>query len=197
MVAMVVAALPCPPLPMIGHLAEGGGECMFDSHTLLRMVMLDIAYAGSKEQHEAHILAMTEAEKRCIAALDRLELPLWPPHAYTVFCEYVRGVLAESRTVGKDVSMLPIDHVCRNDTVHLRACDHATAHRVMYGMAAWDDGTGSFSCYSYTALVAHYAYSIIWAVYEHCVHAGVDSMSSGSSSSLYLVLESGCERKIV
>lgn len=163
MVAIVVAALPCPPLPMIGELVEGGGERMFDSHTLLRAVLLDTSYASSKEQQDAHLEAMTQAEQRCIAALDALELPLWPPHAYAVFCEYVRALLAASRTVGRDVRMLPLDHVCRNDVVHQRTCDHAAAHRVMYGAARWDDGSLSFPCCSYTALVAHYAYCVIWA----------------------------------
>eukprot|EP00961_Rhodomonas_salina_P291945 3932480-Rhodomonas_salina.1 len=162
-VAIVVAALPCPPLPMVGELGTRAGEHMFDSHSLLRAVMLDIAYASSPDQQDAHQQAMAQAEQECISSLDELELPLWPPHAYAAFCRYVRALLASSRTIGRDVRMLPLDHVCRSDVVHQRACDHAAAHRVMYGPAAWDDGSSSFSSHSYTALVAHYAYSVIWA----------------------------------
>eukprot|EP00961_Rhodomonas_salina_P101674 1367839-Rhodomonas_salina.1 len=71
---------------MVGERGEDGAAHMFDSHSLLRSVLLDITYASSPQQQGAHQEAMARAEQECMSSLDNIALPLWPPHAYDVFC---------------------------------------------------------------------------------------------------------------
>lgn len=163
MISMVVSGVPCPPLPTVGQHEASGNEAMFPSHTLLRNVLIHMAYNSNDDVKSQHFQEMNDAQDKLNTAMDNLSLPLYPPEAYGIFCEYMRRVMRSSPLTCNDLRFYPLHHVCIGDTLHRTTCDHAHAHDIHYGLCRFNEHTPSYEITPYPHLVAHYAYRIIWS----------------------------------
>ena len=136
---------------------------MFTSHVFLMNVLLHTAYKCCEDVRARHTAMMYEAHHELLRAVDALQLPLYPPEAYTVFCDYMRKVLLASPWVHADIRFVPLDHVSRGDSVHRVTCGHARAHDVLFG-GAGDHSGRDYDGKDYANLVALYAYRIRYDV---------------------------------
>ncbi len=135
---MIIAAVPCPPLPLAGAL--GDHPRAVSSHVVLRLTMLDMAYSKPPAMQQRYLELKAAAEARLLAAIDALAArggqQVCPDAAYPLFCSYMRDVLAASPVVAGAVAVLPMEHVLAGDAVHRDAVDHARAQDALFGGCA-------------------------------------------------------------
>eukprot|EP00961_Rhodomonas_salina_P294241 3934405-Rhodomonas_salina.6 len=156
--AMIVAAMPCPPLPLVGGQSEDDGDDrVLSSHNLFRQILLHLSYHTPAQARTQHMDLMQKAELELFASLDALEQPLCPKQVYTTYCTFMRAVLTSSPFVNQDVRFSPMCDVVKGDTVHCSVCDHAKAQDVIYE----EDNAVDYSSTDYRAIVMQYAYRAV------------------------------------
>jgi len=126
----IVAAVACPPLPMLGFNFEGE-DVVFSSHDLLRTTFLNILTCADMETRQAHLGKTQLVEAEMFDALERGE-----ESVYSVFCSYVRGLLQIHEAVNPDIRFKDADYVCVGDKIHRCACSHLRGHDHMYNFSA-------------------------------------------------------------
>jgi hypothetical protein len=134
---MIVASVPCPPLPMLGSKAENAEETVFISHDLLRTTFLNIMTCSSESDRRRHIEKTEEAD----AELAR-QMMVDGVDEYETFCTYMRQLLQIHTAVGKDIRFKGPDYVAVNDKVHKTACSHLRGQDHIYAF------TGAYTNYN-------------------------------------------------
>lgn len=143
---MVVAAVPCPPLPMLGTKGEDCEDAVFSSHDLLRTTFINIMTCADEAERRRHIEATEQADADLSRAIREGADP------YDAFCAYMRKLLQVHAAVGEDIRFKPSDYVAIGDRVHKSTCSHMRGHDHMYQLK----GTG-YDAMRYEDLIHIYA----------------------------------------
>jgi hypothetical protein len=131
-VSMYMAALPCPPLPLIvkQEISEDEDrECYKDSHDLIATLLLGAMGLGNQalnQQRQAKQIEMTDKLLCSIKAADG-DVGI----AYTAFCEFTAGYICAFMNIDVAVTFMPLDRVDRNDCVHRATCGWHKAQEVI------------------------------------------------------------------
>jgi hypothetical protein len=140
--AMLLAVHPCPPLPQIALGELKFEERVFSSHDFLAtaidrmLIKKDTQFNRSRRsaQHQLIMSHFDELEAIGSEGLDANRL-------YECFTGFSRKYAAvffnEAEQKRIDIRYKPLDHVCRNDPVHLSACSHLRAYRIMRNQEPW------------------------------------------------------------
>eukprot|EP00961_Rhodomonas_salina_P014343 192657-Rhodomonas_salina.5 len=141
---MVVAHIPCPPLPMIGVNEESGEETMFNSHSRFSANLTNVWKRCDVEVQTRY----TDYIQSSVEVLaNKLKCSLTTGSDYDIFCDFMRGILKVHPLMGPDIRFYPLSHVSKGDSVHRAAVDHVRSQTVLFSLS--DDFTcGSDSEYS-------------------------------------------------
>lgn len=143
---MIVAAVPCPPLPMLGTKQVDGEDTVFISHDLLRVTFLNIISYADEEEQRRHVVATAQADAELVEAICAGD------DEYASFCTYMRKILQTHTAVCNDIRFKPLDYVAIGDKVHKSTCSHIRGHDHMYKL------TGrNYDCMRYRDLIRIYA----------------------------------------
>ncbi|KAJ1466460.1 hypothetical protein T484DRAFT_1756617 [Baffinella frigidus] len=134
--SMLLAVHPCPPLPQI---ALGGlhfEERIFSSHDFLataidRMLVKQDTEFNRSRRSTQHALIMSHFDE--LEEIDSVEVDMDRLYAcFTGFSRKYASVFFSGEEQKRvDIRYKSLDHVCRNDPVHLAACSHLRAYRIM------------------------------------------------------------------
>ncbi|KAJ1466122.1 hypothetical protein T484DRAFT_3634554 [Baffinella frigidus] len=134
--SMLLAVHPCPPPPQI---ALGGlhfEERIFSSHDFLataidRMLVKQDTEFNRSRRSAQHALIMSHFDE--LEEIDSVELDMDRLYAcFTGFSrKYASMFFSADEQKRVDIRFKSHDHVCRNDPVHLAACSHLRAYRIM------------------------------------------------------------------
>jgi hypothetical protein len=129
--AMILAALPLPPLPvMLRRVEEGsvlGDEILQTSHDIISNLLVHACARRSDADNARRREAQTRILRDLLAALgkDGIQPPLALYATYSEFTlRHVATYLGAGDGPLPEMRILPLQHVCKGDIVHLRMCDY-------------------------------------------------------------------------
>jgi hypothetical protein len=166
--AMIVAALPCPPLPVMAS-REAQGECSFteeaccSSHDLIAHLM-NIACTHATEaqnRHRARLQVRLHAD--LFDTVDEWgkrsrESSLLPPAewSYTLLCDFTRKYIRcymPDPSRQQDIRFLPLCDIDRTHPVHVKALEFQKGQDTLYGNVGTHLISRSYDVMSYAELV--------------------------------------------
>ena len=128
--AMILAALPYPPLPVLLPRLDGSGEeALQTSHDLISMLLRHSCARRSESENK-------ERQRRQQAILVGFMRDLGseacdaPPGLYRTYCEYTLRHIATYLPPGAPppaLRFLPLDHPCKGDATHKAMCGYMAA----------------------------------------------------------------------
>ena len=151
--AMILAALPYPPLPiMLRRLEDGnalGDEILQTSHDVISNMLVQSCAKGSAgENANRRKLQVAVLQDLLRAISDNGLQP--PPELYRTYCEFTARHIASyilgSGECRPEMRFLPLEHVCKGDVVHLRMCDYMAGQA---RLLALDEGFAAQDWLSY------------------------------------------------
>ena len=89
--ASVVAAIPCPPLPIVVFGIDSNDKRAFPSHSIVKSVFHNMSKHSSMMAKTRHKLELSKAEKTLFESIDKLGERMTNDEAYTVFCKYMHS----------------------------------------------------------------------------------------------------------
>ena len=131
--AMILAALPYPPLPVEArHFDEDGNQLgdstMVTSHDIISNLVEQAwtrdqsATSHEKMERQREVLRcfLSDLVRNGIPAVDAL---------YEVYCKHTRDHIATyyPKDHVPELKFFPLSHVCKGDKVHIRTCDWMAA----------------------------------------------------------------------
>eukprot|EP00961_Rhodomonas_salina_P299814 3939228-Rhodomonas_salina.4 len=169
MVAMVMASLPVPPMPMIVGkevpdeiTVMSGDYTICNSHDLMGMLLLTAMSRDQKKENEIR----SNAQKECMQALfdDIKSIGATETttceiqeRVYDAFCKFTRGNIS-ALSSSTDVRFAPLASIQREDRIHIATCHHCAAQDIIYGLLKTDSEceqrcAEAFSEHSYVSLM--------------------------------------------
>jgi hypothetical protein len=127
--AMILAALPYPPLPiLLPKLHASGEDILQTSHDLISMLLRHSCAKGSASENKAR----QQRQQAVLAGFMRRvssEACASPPELYRAYCEYTMHHIATYLPNGERPALrfLPLDHPCKGDKTHKTMCDYMAA----------------------------------------------------------------------
>lgn len=146
--AMIMAALPYPPLPVEAKRFDEDGNTLGDavmvnSHDIISNLLEQACTRGTADAHKSRQQRQQEV-LRCFLR-DLVKDGIQPADAlYRTYCEHTRDHVAAYYPVGHapELKFTPLAHVSRGDAVHVRTCDWMAAQTRLLeldnGLAAVD-----------------------------------------------------------
>ena len=130
--ASVVAAIPCPTLPIVVNGAYENEARAFPSHSIVKSDF----HHMSKNTHPfvkmRHQSALCKAEQKLFETIDTMGESMSAPEAYTSFCIYMCDILLASPKVYPDICFYPLEYTSKGDTIHRSVCDHVKAQDILF-----------------------------------------------------------------
>ena len=139
-VAMYMAALPCPPMPLLvkqeieDEDEDYPSECYKNSHDLIASLLLIAMHHGDTQLNEHRKAKQTELTKKLLSTLQNLPTENEQDAvqiAYTAFSEFTSGYICAFANIDVSVSFMPMDYVVQNDCVHKACCSWHKAQEVI------------------------------------------------------------------
>ena len=158
--ASVVAAIPCPPLPIVVFGADSNDQRAFPSHSIVKSVFHNMSKHSSMMAKTRHRVALAMAEQTLFKSIDKLGDSITNEEAYGVFRTYMYDILLASPCVHPDIRFFPLEYTSKGDIIHQSVCDHAKAQDLLY------NNTVPITAYSemeYPDLILMYAKRILYA----------------------------------
>lgn len=128
--AMILAALPYPPLPvLLPRLSESTEDVLQTSHDLLSMLLREACAKRTKSENEARLRRQQVVLANFMREL-ATEACASPPELYRVYCAYTMQHIATYLPPGAPapaLRFLPLDHPCKGDRTHKAMCDYMAA----------------------------------------------------------------------
>ncbi len=150
--AMILAALPYPPLPiMLRRFEDGnrlGSEVLQTSHDILSNLLTEACVKCTVKENVERQERQRTLLREFLAELVKDGLQA-PPQHYQTLCKYTQLHIATYMREGAPVPemrLMPFDHVCKGDYVHVRMCDYMAAQARILGLLGGlcaDDWRGS------------------------------------------------------
>jgi hypothetical protein len=166
--AMIVAALPCPPMPVMASREvedEPGcyeGKCC-SSHDLLAHLMNIACTAATEKQNCTRALLQAGIQEEMFSKVDEWKAgndasvhAMLPPAEWSYQLmgdftrKYVQSYMADPARA-QDVRLLPMSDINRTHPVHIRALEFQKAQDLLYGKCAMI--TRDYERMSYAELV--------------------------------------------
>jgi hypothetical protein len=151
--AMILAALPYPPLPVaLRRLEDGnalGDEVLQTSHDIISNMLVESCAKGSAAENASRRRTQVAVLGDLLRALtaDGLQEP---PQLYATYCTFTARHIASYVTSGggaiPEIRFLPLGHVCKGDSAHLRMCDYMAGQA---RLLALDEGLAAQDWLSY------------------------------------------------
>jgi len=136
-VAMYMAALPCPPLPLIVQQEQAEDfpkTCYKNSHDLIASLLLLTMSHGDARLNEERKAKQLELTDRLLQTLGAAKQDIGK--AYEAFSEFTSGYICAFANIDVSVSFMPMDHVTEGDCVHKACCSWHRAQEVILYKAA-------------------------------------------------------------
>lgn len=146
--AMILAALPYPPLPvMLTRLEDGnvlGDEVLQTSHDVLSNLLLHACARCTIKENKERQSRQKNVLRSFINSISKDGLQSMP-ELYQTYCwhtqKHIETYLSQDSNV-PNMRFLPFESVCKGDYVHTRACDFMAAQARLletgYGLCAQD-----------------------------------------------------------
>jgi len=128
-VAMYMAALPCPPLPLVIQQQEGHEECYKNSHDLIANLLLVVMMHQDAKLNEMRKAKQMDLTRQLLLNLRKAGENL--DKAYTAFSEFTAGYICAFANIDVSVHFMPMDHVMKNDSVHKACCSWHKAQEMI------------------------------------------------------------------
>lgn len=132
-VAMYMAALPCPPMPLM--LSDSDGPQYCNSHDFIASLLLNAMALGNvalNEERKRKQVELTNQLLSRLALLSRIEEASKKEEAaYTHFSEFTAGYICAFASIDVGVTFLPLADVASGDTVHKACCSWDRAQRII------------------------------------------------------------------
>jgi hypothetical protein len=182
-VAMYMAALPCPPMPLIVKQELSDDEekqCYKNSHDLIATLLLGAMGNGdtvlNAQRKEKQIELTEKLLQRIRAANGDAQ------SAYTAFSEFTAGYICAFINIDVSVSFMPMHHVVPNDCVHRACCSWHKAQEVILMRTAGAGDKAKAVDAILASDVSHHAYPALLLL--HCKRFGAEEDHGGSRGSL-------------
>jgi hypothetical protein len=131
--AMILAALPYPPLPvMLRRFEDGnrlGSDVLQTSHDILSNLLTEACAKYTVRENKERQLRQQSVLREFLAEIVKDGLQA-PPQLYNTLCKYTQLHIATYLCEGiaiPEVRLMPFEHVCKGDYVHGRMCDYIAA----------------------------------------------------------------------
>ena len=165
--SMLLSVLPCPPLPQIANNSSNSCQRVFSSHDFLAtaidrmLIQPDVVRDKNRSTQQLilcknlamtmqSLLTKTDKEEKADAVYD----------LFTCFARnYVKLYLDKESAKFLDIRFMPIDYVCKGNSVHMLACFHLRAYRIMKGIEP--TSKSQFEHLSYSDVLLHFALEMV------------------------------------
>ena len=131
-VAMYMAALPCPPLPLIVHQEMEDDlpkECYKNSHDLIASLLILAMQCGDAKLNEKRREKQTELTNKLLQKLKNCNNNT--NLAYEACSEFTAGYICAFANINVSVNFMPLHYVNQNDFVHKACCSWHKAQEVI------------------------------------------------------------------
>ena len=159
--AMILAALPYPPLPVtLPRLEEGnrlGDGVLQNTHDIISKLLAHSCKAYSVSDNKERQARQQEILREFLQAIVKDGVQS-PPALFRTYCEfsqrhigtYLKGTAA---TFFPEVRFQTLDSVCKGDTTHLRMCDYMAAQSRLFELTAGISAQ-DWMCREYADMIA-------------------------------------------
>ncbi len=118
-VAMYMAALPCPPMPLL--LSEENNQKKYcNSHDLIASLLLSAMELGNTNLNNERKGKQTELTEKLLMQMKQTNLDVEKAYAY--FSEFTAGYICAFANIDVGVTFLPLSDVQKDDNVHKACC---------------------------------------------------------------------------
>jgi hypothetical protein len=128
--AMILAALPYPPLPILLPKLDASGEDVLQtSHDLISMLLRESCAKRTVSENQARMQRQQAALAGFMRDLGG-EACASPVELYRIYCAYTMHHIATYLPPGAPppaLRFLPLDHPCKGDKTHRAMCDYMAA----------------------------------------------------------------------
>ena len=139
-VAMYMAALPCPPMPLVVDQEEEDRKYT-NSHDLIAYLLLLAMSQRNQRLNEERKVKQKELTEKLLGQLQGKDLQ-WQ-EAYCAFSEFTAGYICAFANINVLVSFMPADYVQRHDCVHKACCSWHKAQEIILHKGAGSDENSS------------------------------------------------------
>ena len=148
--AMILAAIPYPPLPVEAKRFDEDGNKLGDStiitsHDILSNLLEQASVRDTADTHKSRKARQMDVLRSFMNALVKDGM-LKPDALYKVYCEHTHSHISTYYPTGHqpELKFFPLEHVSKGDTVHMRMCDWMAAQSLLLEMK--DRLTGADWC---------------------------------------------------
>jgi hypothetical protein len=165
--SMLLSVHPCPPLPQIAGNNAGSCERVFSSHdflaTAIDRMLIQPDVLRDTDRRDNQLALCKELSLTLKHVLDGKEHADKPEAVYSLLTCFARGYVKlyfdKKQAESLDIRFKPLDHVCKGNTVHMLACSHLRAYRIMKGVEPSSDS--QFEDLSYSHVLMAFAKEIV------------------------------------
>ncbi len=127
-VAMYMASLPCPPMPLM--LSEGEGEKKYaNSHDLIASLLLIAMAHGDLNLNNQRKARQMELTEKLLKQMSDPNINV--DKAYSYFSEFTAGYICALANINTSVVFLPYIDVAKGDKVHKACCSWNRAQMII------------------------------------------------------------------
>lgn len=132
-VAMYMASLPCPPLPLIvNENNDNPSERQYcNSHDFIASLLLNAMACGNNNLNQERKKKQIELTEGLLKNLGNLSVPIDVDKAYTHFSEFTAGYICAFANINVGVTFLPLTDVEIDDVVHKACCSWNRAQSII------------------------------------------------------------------
>ena len=165
--SMLLSVHPCPPLPQIAGNNTNSYERVFSSHdflaTAIDRMLIQPDVLRDIDRRDNQLSLCKELSVTLKHVLDGTAHADKPEAVYSLLTCFARGYVKlyfdKNYAKSLDIRFMPLDHVCKGNSVHTLACSHLRAYRIMKGV---EPNSGSqFEDLSYSQVLMKFAEEIV------------------------------------
>jgi hypothetical protein len=153
--SMLLSVHPCPPLPQIANNSSDSRERVFSSHdflaTAIDRMLIQADVQRDSDRHDKQLLLCENLSLTLKHVLKNDQHMNKGEAVYgllTCFSRnYVKLYFDQKVANNLDIRFMPFDYVCRGNSVHMLACSHLRAYRIMKGIEPTCDSQYEDLCY--------------------------------------------------
>jgi hypothetical protein len=140
--SMLLSVHPCPPLPQIANHSSDSCQRVFSSHdflaTAIDRMLIQPDFARDSDRHDQQLLLCQNLASTLKDVLEKAEQSNKAETVYDLFTcfsrNYTRLYFDKKVANDLDIRFMPWDYVCKGNSVHMLACSHLRAYRIMKGI---------------------------------------------------------------
>lgn len=134
-VAMYMAALPCPPMPLMVTVEQDEDsdkrQTYCNSHDFIASLLLTAMAHGNEKLNEERKTKQIEMTDKLLKQMKELPKDNMVEKAYTHFSEFTAGYICAFANIDVGVTFLPLADVAMQDNVHRACCSWNRAQSII------------------------------------------------------------------